>query len=230
LTQRHPEFQVSVPFFGFLHDCGSREEHKKVLLTLTSRQFVPLPETMIAPSVKANSSHIRKKTVHFPRNLTTVIEINTVTEDEKSLVWYQSADYVEVFKDIEATVLELIQLEEDMRFWDTTKYSLRGIEHRFSPRYRDQRRKTQRATVAMVLRAQKEYGHVGPEAERRIQRVSRMCSKASRERAIEVGALDQEAAGIVSPIPHHDMTFAEATFHESSSDHSLSASLIAQEA
>jgi hypothetical protein len=190
---------------------------------------------MIAPSAKANSSCIsKKKKVLFPSNLTTVFEINTVTEDEKCIVWYQSEDYAQVCRDIDATVLELMQLEEDMRFWDTTKYSLRGIEQRFSPRYRDQRRKTQRATVALVLRAQEKYGHVGPEAERRIQRVSRVCSKASRERAIEVGALDQYAAGIVPTITHHDMTtFAEPTFHassSSSSDHSMSASLIAQEA
>jgi hypothetical protein len=185
---------------------------------------------MIAPNAEANHSCIRKKMVRFPINLTTVLEVDTVNEDEKSLVWYQSEDYAEICRDIDATVLELIQLEEDMRYWDTTKYSLRGIEQRFSPRHRYQRRKTQRATVGMVLRAQMEYGHLGPEAERRIQRLSRMCSKASRERAIEVGSLDQDAAGIVQPIPHHNMTVAEPTFHASSSDHSMSASFIAQEA
>jgi hypothetical protein len=187
---------------------------------------------MNTPNDKANNSFPRKKAVRFPSSMTTVIEIDRVSEDEKSLIWYQIKDYKKICKDIDETVLELMRLEEDMRHWDTTKYSLRGIEQRFSPKYRNQRKKAQRATVRMVLRAQKEYGHIGPEAERRIQYLSRICSKASRDRAIEVGTLDQQAAGItIKPIPHHLPSSPRPTFHaSSSSDLSMNASLIVQEA
>ena len=162
-----------------------------------------------APST-ANTSYPprRRKVVRFPseRSMKKVVEFEPVAVKEKNAIWYQLEDYSDIRKDIEATVLELMQIEEDMRYWDTSKYSLRGIEQHFSLPYRNQRRTVQKTTVQMVLRFQKEYGHEGADAQRRIQRVSRICSKASRTRAWEVGALDQFAAGLGRPTPpaqHH---------------------------
>lgn len=125
-------------------------------------------------------------------------EVEPVTD--KQSIWYQPEDFREIRRDIEATLLELVQIEEDMRYWDTSKYTLRGLEQRFSRRFRAQRRFLQKNTVRTVLTAQKEYGHKGEEAQRMIERLSRMCSKASRTRALEVGALDQFAAGLGRPL------------------------------
>lgn len=135
--------------------------------------------------------------------MATVKEIPYIAdENDKASVWYQPEDFEAIRKDIDATVLELIQIEEDMRYWDTSTYTLRGIEQRFSRRYRSQRRAVQKRTVRMVLRAQREYGHKGDDAHQQIQRLSRLCSKAARTRAQEVGALDQFAAGLGRPTRH----------------------------
>lgn len=146
----------------------------------------------------------RRKVVRFPSesNLEEVVRFDQqVTEVEKASIWYQPKDYKEIRKDIDSTILELMQIEEDMRYWDTERYTLRGLERHFSRSYRSQRRNAQKSTVQMVMKAQKEYGYAEPEAQRKIQRVSRICSKAARVRAQDVGALDQWAAGLGRPPP-----------------------------
>lgn len=142
---------------------------------------------------------VPRKMVRFPseKSLEEVVLIEqAVCEEEKASVWYQPQDYDAIRKDVHDTVLELMQIEEDMRYWDTSKYTLRGIERRFSRKYRDQRRTVQRNTIAMVLKAQKEYGHKGPDVQKKIRNLSRMYSKAARVRAREVGHHDQFAAGL----------------------------------
>lgn len=142
-----------------------------------------------------------RKVVRFPseKSLATVVEIEAAKKEEKASTWYQREDYGKFRHDIQATLLELIQIEEDMRYWDASNFTLRGIEQHFSRRYRSQRRSIQKMMVQTVLNAQKEYGHKGEDACRRIERLSRMCSKAARKRAQEVGALDQFAAGLGRP-------------------------------
>lgn len=157
---------------------------------------MPYPEyTSTAPT--------QRKVVHFPsdENIVRVHHVDRcVCDKEKTTRWYSPREFMEIRNEIDATVLELVQIEENFNYWDSSKYTLRGIEACFSSRYRSQRREMHQTLVRMVLRAQHEYGYSGDEARWRIQKLSKMCSKASRRRAQEVGALDQFAVGLGRPM------------------------------
>lgn len=144
----------------------------------------------------------RRKAVRFPskENIAQVHEVERyVCDKEKIARWYQPREFMQIRSEIDATILELMQIEEDLEYWDTSKYTLRGLEPFFLRRYRTQRREVHKTLMRMVLKAQHEYGCSEEDIRQRIRRLSNTCSRASRRRAQEIGALDQFAAGVGRP-------------------------------
>ncbi len=182
-----------------------------------------------------STAFAQRKVVRFPsdQSIAQFHDDETCMSDEEKLAcWYQPREFMQIRNEIEATLLELMQIEEDLVYWDTSKYTLRGIEQHFSSRYRSQRREMHKTRVRMVLKAQKECGHSGEEAQRRIRRISKICSKASRTRAQEVGALDQFAAGLGRPTTQGSLQQNTSPIHKPLVDGSPTRrpSLIAQQA
>jgi len=79
---------------------------------------------MRAPATTSNIPRLRK-VVRFPSEgclAKVVAEVELpFTAEEKSSIWYQCEDYEEIHSEIQATILELMQIEEDMRYWDPSK-------------------------------------------------------------------------------------------------------------
>mmetsp|Transcript_5022 Transcript_5022/g.7259 ORF Transcript_5022/g.7259 Transcript_5022/m.7259 type:complete len:144 (-) Transcript_5022:279-710(-) len=107
--------------------------------------------------------------------------------------WYRHNDYISFYKEGISTI-KTFQVEHgNLMRLDPSKHCLRGLEKMISKSHQQHRRKYQSITVQMVLDAhamQRRDGRSDPEE---IKALSMIFSKISRDRALDMAAIDAKA-------------------------------------
>lgn len=114
--------------------------------------------------------------------------------------WYQNEDYRNFLRDRRRTAKALREVHGDASCLDKSRYCLRGLEGSLSGQddhrllsYGRERRSQQTSIIRMVLEAQHEQRQMGIQNDDTIRVLYMMLSKVSRDRAMEVAALDAAA-------------------------------------
>ena len=140
-----------------------------------------------------------RKRVSFS-SMSQITEHERVAEAEKALVWYQANDFRSFRHEGRQTVMALRHAKGNITSLDPALFCLRGLEERLSPKYYQQKRSKQLSVIRMIIEAQEEQreceGQVNHE---QLRMLSMMCSKLSRERAVEMAMIDSRAAGTTMP-------------------------------
>mmetsp|Transcript_28780 Transcript_28780/g.43480 ORF Transcript_28780/g.43480 Transcript_28780/m.43480 type:complete len:174 (+) Transcript_28780:117-638(+) len=134
---------------------------------------------------------LMKKRVSFDSKVF-VVSVESSAKSSNG-VWYQYDDFVSFHKERSQTLKKLKSAHGNVSYLDPSLYCLRGLEEKLSKKFAKQRKFQQSVTIRSVLTAQahqKEIGYTNPEY---IKDLSMKNSKASRDRAIELAAIDAKA-------------------------------------
>lgn len=143
--------------------------------------------------LQTRSGVMMERRVSFKSEVS-VVELPASQEEErKRLFWYQREDFLSFHMEQLQTIHALKKAQGDLSYLDPSKHCLRGLERKISAGYGRERRSQQTEIINMVLEAQTEQREKGVRDPEGIKKLSSVFSRVSRDRAVEMAALDAKA-------------------------------------